>query len=155
MKNRNILQSFACAFSGMAHILRREKNMKIHFGAAISVVIFAMIIGVGMEDILWIFLAIALVLISEVLNTFFEELLNLVSPDYSRTVKYMKDIAAGAVLTASVFSIIVAIMVFGKRFGSDQSLTAVIVLFVYFILIFLISSFGGEKSEKDKSGNNR
>ena len=155
MKNRSILQSFLRAFSGMAHILKRERNMKIHFGAAIGVVIFSMIIGVEREGVLWIFLAITLVIISEVLNTFFEELLNLINPDYSKTVKYMKDIAAGAVLTASIFSIIVAIMVFGKRFRSDQSLTAVIVLFVYFILIFLISSFGGEKSEKDKSGNSR
>lgn len=139
----------------MAHILKKERNMKIHFSAAIGVVIFAMFIGVGMEDILWIFLAIALVIMSEALNTFFEELLDLLNPNYNKTVKHMKDIAAGTVLTASVFSIIVAVMVFGKRFGSDQSLTAVIVLFVYFILIFLLSFFGGEKSEKDKSGNSR
>ncbi len=139
----------------MAHIFRKERNMKIHFLAALSVVILSMILNIGMDSMLWIFLAIALVLITEALNTFFEELLNFISPKYHVSIKHMKDIAAGGVLTAAVFAVIVALIVFGKKAGTDQSVLADIVLFLYLGLIAFISIFGGEKSEnkKDKSSN--
>lgn len=155
MKNRNILQSFARAFSGMVHVFRKERNMKIHFLAALSVVTLSMILNIGMDNMLWIFLAIALVLITEVLNTFFEELLNFISPKYHVSIKHMKDIAAGGVLTAAVFAVIVALIIFGERVGTDQSILADVVLFSYLGLIALISIFGGERSgnKKDKSGD--
>ncbi len=155
MKNHNILQSFACAFSGMAHIFKKERNMKIHFSAAIAIVILSMILNIGMNDMLWIFLAIALVMITEAMNTFFEELLNFISPQYNVSVKHMKDIAAGGVLTATIFAVIVALIVFGRKTGTDQSTLVDIVFFLYLGLIVLMSILGGEKSgnEKDKSSD--
>lgn len=145
-----------CAFSGMAHILRKERNMKVHFAVALFVVVLSMMLNIEIDSMLWIFLAIALVLITEVLNTFFEELLNFISPKYHVAIKHMKDLAAGGVLTAAVFAVVVALIIFGKKAGTNQVVLADIVFLVYLGTIAIISIWGGEKkngSKKNKSGD--
>jgi len=139
----------------VAYVLKRERNMKIHFASALGVILFSMMIGVNAENMLWIFLAIALVLITEILNTFFEELLDFISPQYSKAVKHMKNMAAGGVLMAAVFAIVVAIGVFGKRFGYDLYWVSEVVFLTYIFIVIILLFTGGEKDEKDKSGNHR
>ncbi|WP_051962591.1 diacylglycerol kinase family protein [Mesoaciditoga lauensis] len=152
---RTILKSFEYAFQGLAYVLKRERNMKIHFAAALGAIIFSVAVGIDAENMLWIFLAIALVMITEILNTFFEELLDFVNPQYSEAVKHMKDMAAGGVLMAAIFAIVVAIGVFGKRFGYDLYWVSETVFLVYLFLVIVLVLGGGKKNEKNKSGNHR
>lgn len=138
----------------MSHALHTQRNMKIHFATAAAVVIVSLILKLEADEFLWIFLAITLVILSEVFNSFFEEFLDFVNPEYHEKVKHMKDMAAGGVLTSAIFAITVAFIIFGKRFGVDLSFYASFVLFAYLFLVFLISVFcKGEKSGKDKSGH--
>lgn len=154
MKKRRLLSSFKAAFEGMAYTLKTQRNMKIHFAAAGGVIFFAIVLGIEADEILWIFLAIVLVLVSEILNTFFEDLLDFVNPQYSKAVKHMKDVAAAGVLTSAVFSVIVALIIFGNRFGSDTSVAAGILLLSYLVLVLIISVFSGgeDDNKKSKSG---
>ena len=152
-KRHSLFKSFEYAFQGLAYVLRSERNMKIHFVSALGVVVFSMIVGVDVEGMLWIFLAIALVLITEILNTFFEELLDFLNPQYSEPVKHMKNMAAGGVLMAAVFAIVVAIGVFGKRFGHDLCWVSEIVFLIYMLVIAILFLVDGEKSGKNKSSD--
>ncbi|HEU25165.1 MAG TPA: diacylglycerol kinase family protein [Mesoaciditoga lauensis] len=150
MKRRTLIDSFKYAFNGMAHALSTQRNMKIHFASAIVVVFISLVLKLEADEFLWIFLAITLVLLSETFNSFFEEFLDFVNPQYSEKVKHMKDMAAGGVLTAAIFAITVAIIIFGKRFGVNLSLYASLVLFAYLFYIFMISVFfKGGKSGKN------
>ncbi len=152
MKRRNLLSSFKYAFEGMSHALKSQRNMKIHFVTAGTVVAVSLILKLEVDEFLWIFLAITLVLVSEIFNSFFEEFLDFVSPQYHEAVKHMKDMAAGSVLTAAIFAVTVAIIIFGKRFGFNLSVYASIVLFAYLFFVFFISVFFKEKKNKeDKS----
>ncbi len=150
MKRRTLIDSFKYAFNGMAHALSTQRNMKIHFASAIAVVFISLVLKLEADEFLWIFLAITLVLLSETFNSFFEEFLDFVNPQYSEKVKHMKDMAAGGVLTAAIFAITVAIIIFGKRFGVNLSLYASLVLFAYLFYIFMVSVFfKGGKSGKN------
>jgi diacylglycerol kinase len=64
----------------------------------------------------WIIIAIALVFITEMLNTSIEFLTDLVSPNYHPLAKNTKDVAAGAVLVAAIIAIILGLMIFLPKF---------------------------------------
>ncbi len=155
MKKR-MIDSFRFAFNGMVHALRTQRNMKIHFATAGFVVVVSLILKLEPDEFLWIFLAITLVLMAETFNSFFEEFLDFVNPQYHESVKHMKDMAAGSVLTAAIFAVVVAIIIFGKRFGVDLSVEASSVLFSYLGFTLVLSTFfKGEKNGKDKGSNCR
>lgn len=108
---RNRLKSFKYAISGLAYILKAEPNARIHLLAGISVVGLGAFLDLERLEWLWIGLAIALVWILEAVNTAFEYLCDLVSPEHSESVKHAKDIAAGGVLIAAFFALFVAALV--------------------------------------------
>ncbi len=135
-------------------MLKKERNMKIHFVAALGVILFSALLQVSSEDMLWIFLAIALVMITEILNTFFEKLLDLLNPEYNVVVKRLKDMSAAGVLMASIFAVVVALAVFGKRFGVNLYWLSEVIFLVYLVMVIVLS-LGGDNNEKDKSGSGR
>ena len=57
-------------------------------------------------------LVFGLVLVAEALNTAFEIDINLTSPEYHPFARDTKDVAAGAVLLASIISVIVGLVIF-------------------------------------------
>ncbi len=59
-----------------------------------------------------IMFAIALVFVSEIFNTAIEIDIDLTSPEYHPYARDTKDVAAGAVLVASIFALIIALIVF-------------------------------------------
>jgi diacylglycerol kinase (ATP) len=58
-------------------------------------------------------LAIVLVWVAEALNTAFEYLCDVASPEFHPLVEKSKDVAAGAVLLSALGAVIVAAFVFG------------------------------------------
>ena len=65
-------------------------------------------------DWILICIAIGLVIVSEMLNTAIEKVVDMVSPDYNEKAKFIKDVSAGAVLVAVIVSIIIGCVVFIK-----------------------------------------
>ena len=62
----------------------------------------------------WCFLVLAIVSVwvAEALNTAFEFLCDVASPDFHPIVKHSKDVAAGAVLLSAVGAVILGLLVF-------------------------------------------
>ncbi len=102
------------ALKGIFIFFRDGRNAKIHLIAASLVIIAGFIFKITTQEWLWISLAIAFVLITEMLNTSIELLCDLVMPHQNEKAGKLKDIAAGAVLVAVVFSLIVAGIIFWK-----------------------------------------
>ena len=71
------------------------------------------LLGICPEEWCWLVLAITVVWVSEALNTAFEFLANVVSPTFDPQVKQAKDVAAGAVLIATLGAILIGLLVFG------------------------------------------
>jgi diacylglycerol kinase len=113
MRSRNFLESFRFACSGLWYALRTQRSTRIHLTVAAAVV--ALGLWLNLSYIQWavLTLTIGFVLVSEMLNTVAETLVDLTSPDYHPLAKVVKDVTAGAVLLAAIISVIVGLLVLG------------------------------------------
>lgn len=112
------LKSFGHAWTGLAFLMKSEPHARVHLLATTVVLITAWALDVSRQDWLWLILAITLVWICEAVNTAFEYLCDVVSPEFSQDVKLAKDIAAAAVLIAAIAAVIIGVIVFIPYFRS-------------------------------------
>jgi diacylglycerol kinase (ATP) len=116
-----VLQSFNWAFEGVIHVLRTERNMRIHFALAAAVLILAFSYGVTKLELMALLIAISFVLIAEMVNTAIEATIDLATTSFDPLAKMAKDIAAGAVLIASVNAVVIGYLVFADRLTEPSS----------------------------------
>jgi undecaprenol kinase len=107
--------TFRAAFKGLFNLLQTEHNIYIHLAIVAVVVMLAAVLGVSWHDWLFLVLAIALVLVTETMNTAVEALVDLVSPEKRLLAGRIKDLAAAAVLLAAFFAVVVGGLVFGPH----------------------------------------
>lgn len=108
-------RSLGFAFRGLKTLVASENNARIHLVATLGVVGAGIVFHVSGAEWLWLALAIALVWLTEAVNTALEKLVDLVSPDYHPLAGQVKDLAAAAVLVTAFFALAVAGFVFGER----------------------------------------
>ena len=111
----SILESFNFAFEGVIHVLRTQRNMRIHFAIAAAVLIAAVALGVGRIELIALLIAISFVLIAEMINTALEAGIDVATTSFDPLAKLAKDIAAGAVLIATVNAVAVGYLVFSEH----------------------------------------
>jgi len=110
---RSRMNSIRYALQGCVQLVKQEPNAKIHALATVAVIIAGLVKGIGRYDWMALIFAIALVWITEALNTTVEMLCDLwCDGQYHPKVKIIKDIAAAAVWIASLASICIAAFVF-------------------------------------------
>jgi diacylglycerol kinase (ATP) len=120
-RSPSVLQSFNFAFEGIIHVLRTQRNMRIHFAIAVVVLVAAAVVGVGRLELVALLLAISFVLIAEMLNTALEAGIDVATTSFDPLAKLAKDIAAGAVLIATVNAVAVGYLVFVDRVRDPSS----------------------------------
>ena len=120
-KAPSILESFNFALEGLIHVLRTQRNMRIHFAIAIAVLIIGLATGVNRLELIALLLAIAFVLIAEMINSAIEHAIDVSTTSFDPLAKLAKDIAAGAVLIASVNAIAIGYLVFSGEFAERGS----------------------------------
>ena len=117
----SIVESFNFAFEGVIHVLRTQRNMRIHFATAVIVLVWALIAGVSKIELIALLLAISFVLIAEMVNTAIEAAIDVATTSFDPMAKLAKDIAAGAVLIAAVNAIAVGYLVFSGEVADRSS----------------------------------
>ena len=90
-----VFQSFNYAFEGVIHALRTRRNMRIHFAIAAGVLVLAFIYDVTRLELIALMIAIAFVLIAEMVNTAVEATINLSDSVLRPPREDAKDLAAG------------------------------------------------------------
>lgn len=118
MKARNLGESFRFAAIGIAQAFGSERNIRIHTAAAVSVVLLSYALGLGALETAAVVLAAVIVIVAEMVNTALEHFVDMVTQEYHPLAAKVKNIAAGAVLTAAVGAAVVGIMIFGPRLVS-------------------------------------
>lgn len=114
MKRNTLVDSFNCAVEGLLYVFKTQRNMKIHLLMGIVVIICCIIFKVSIPDFLFICFAISFVLVCEMINTGLELMTDMLSETYHPLVRIIKDIAAGAVLIASVNAVITGYLLLSK-----------------------------------------
>jgi diacylglycerol kinase (ATP) len=115
LRPSSLVESFNVAFEGIIHVLRTQRNMRIHFAFAVAVLIAALVTGVNKFELVALLIAIAFVLIAEMVNTAIEGAIDVATTSFDPMAKLAKDIAAGAVLIATVNAVAVGYLVFADR----------------------------------------
>jgi diacylglycerol kinase (ATP) len=112
---RGRLKSFAYALQGIGTILKSQHNAWIHCAGTLLVCVMGLLFGISSAEWCWLIPAVMVVWTAEALNTAFELLCDVASPQYHPLVKKAKDASAGAVLICAIGSTVVGLLVFGPH----------------------------------------
>ncbi|TNE55496.1 MAG: diacylglycerol kinase family protein [Bacteroidetes bacterium] len=112
-----LLKRFYHAFSGLYFLIRREQSFRLHL------VLFGMLVACSfyfeLNKYEWIAVLIcsSMVFALEAVNSSIEQLANRLHPEKHEQIKWVKDMAAAAVLIAALFSVGVALVIFLPKLG--------------------------------------
>ncbi len=152
---KNHLDSFRYAVEGIVHVFRTQKHMRFHFLTVVLVLLIGLMLRLSRVEMAVLFLVVSSVLVAEMMNTAIESVVDMVTQAYHPLAKLAKDIAAGAVLIASMTAAIVGgILFFGSnqiarlhpRAAHDpQTVTVLLTVVVLVLIIVLIGKVLGGK----------
>lgn len=106
------LKSFGFAWKGILSAIREQHNFRIHLAAALLAILLGWITKISPGEWLAIIVMTGMVLATELLNSAIEELVDLLSPELRPLAGKVKDLAAGAVLVASIAAAATGLIVF-------------------------------------------
>ncbi len=104
--------AFLYAGSGIFEAFKMETHLRLHVLAALLAVSLGFCFSISKVEWCLILICIALVISLELVNSSIEKLCNEITLQEKTSIKYIKDIAAGAVLVVSIASFIVGLIIF-------------------------------------------
>ena len=175
-QGQSLAHSFKCAFAGIGRVLFFERNAQIEVSVAFLVGMAAGLFLITGWQLVALLICIFGVLSLEIANSALEAVVDLASPDYHPLAMRAKDAAAGAVLMATLGSVVIGCVIFGPKLlhiGSYVTRMVTVQISVSYVLydvcllllcvyVFTINllhlrlrSLGGKSQESDKNVNDR
>ncbi|WP_428932980.1 diacylglycerol kinase family protein [Lactiplantibacillus pentosus] len=115
-KNHSFWPSWLHAWNGLKTVVIEERNMRTHLVLGAVALIAGWWVRLTVNEWLWLALAIFLVMLCEINNTIAENLSDMITgPRFSPQAKKIKDIAAGAVVFAAAFAVLVGLILFAPK----------------------------------------
>lgn len=105
------MKAFGYAINGLFHFAK-EPHARIHIGFVVLVIAMAVYFAIPSMEWIAILLCCAMILSLEAMNSALERVTDIASPKFNAKAGLVKDIAAGAVLLASIFAAIVGMIIF-------------------------------------------
>ena len=106
------LESFKYAFDGFKTLFLEEHNARIHLFIALIIILTGFYFNLSNIEWLFIFFCIGFVFFAELVNSSIENIADFISPQKHTSIKKVKDLAAAAVLTIAITSVIVGLIIF-------------------------------------------
>ena len=106
------LESFKYAFDGFKTFFLEEHNARIHAFIALIIILIGFYFNLSNIEWLFIIFCIGFVFFAELVNSSIENIADFVSPEKHNSIKNVKDLAAAAVLTSAITSVIVGLIIF-------------------------------------------
>ncbi len=115
-KSSSVKESLYNAIKGISLAVSSQRNFRIELLVSVFVIVLALLLGFSVTDLCILIIMIAIVLISELLNSIIEFTLDAVyKNNYSRLVEMAKDMSAGMVLLSAIISVIIGILLFASN----------------------------------------
>ncbi len=108
------MKKFQVAFQGLI-IALKDKSIRIQFILASITLIIGYFLNLSITQWLFVFVSIALVVVSEILNTCIEKIADFIQPEYNHKIKEIKDLSSAGVLFASMIALVVALIIVLER----------------------------------------
>jgi diacylglycerol kinase len=109
---RKRFNSFRFAIKGLKTMASTQPNFVIHLIAGFFAIAAAFYFRLSPTEWIALFIVITLVLLTEIINTAIEFVVDLVSPDFHPLAGKIKDISAAAVVLAVLLSLIAGAIIF-------------------------------------------
>lgn len=112
MNTSKFFRSFSYALRGIGTVFNEEFNARVHLLAAMVAIVLGIVLKVAWFE--WIILVLLMggVFAMELINTSIEHLTDLYSRELNPKIKKIKDLAAGAVLVASITALVIGLIIF-------------------------------------------
>ncbi|GGB14136.1 diacylglycerol kinase family protein [Puia dinghuensis] len=110
------IKSFSHAIAGIRQFILHEHNARIHLVATIGVITAGWLFQVTRLEAAALAAVTGLVWVAEIINTCIERLADLITRERRPEIKIIKDLAAGAVLTAAAIAVVAALFIFIPKF---------------------------------------
>ncbi len=115
-KAQGINNTFKNAGKGIRLVIKSENNIRVHFFAAVFVIVLGIVLDLSVAKLCILLLAIGLVVVAEMLNSAIEFTLDAMFHNkYSKLVGMAKDISAGAVMFATFIAVAIGLIMFGSE----------------------------------------
>ncbi len=111
LKNKNFIDAWKKAFSGIWYTIKTQRNLKVQLGIALIVIVACIVFRLNIIECMFLAFATMLVIITETMNTAVETVVNLCTDKFHPLAKIAKDVAAGAVVLSSLNAVIIAILI--------------------------------------------
>lgn len=109
---KTFIRSFDFAFQGMLQFFSKQRNAQIQTVLGIVAITLGFIVSISPYQWLLVLFCIGLVISLEMINSAIEIFCDMVTTDFHPKIKIIKDVAAGAVLVASIASLVIGLIVF-------------------------------------------
>jgi len=114
-KNKNSFKkSFNCALRGLKYVIKNERNFRIELLIAIFVVFLATVFNIKIWEFVVLIFLITWVLVTELINTVVERVVDILEPRVHPYARLIKDIMASVVLLSAGMSILVGGIIFSS-----------------------------------------
>ncbi|MFH1720734.1 MAG: diacylglycerol kinase family protein [Patescibacteria group bacterium] len=112
-KLKEFANSFKHAFNGIFHSFHEQRNIKIMLIIGLAVILLAYLLNIKKHELIIVVFICFFVIILEMINTSIERTIDAISNgETKRKYGVAKDILAGAVLMATILSIIAGLLIF-------------------------------------------
>lgn len=100
------------AWQGINQFFSRDRNGKIQLVIGLTAIILGFTVSLSSIQWILVLFCIGLVISLEMINSAIEKYCDLVTTNFHPGIKIIKDVAAGAVLVASITSLIIGLIIF-------------------------------------------
>jgi diacylglycerol kinase len=111
---KNFFKSFLFAIKGVIASFEEQRNLKVQILVAMLTIGASFYFAITATEWCLVIFSIGLVISLEMFNTAIEDLVDLVTSEWKPLAGKVKDMAAGAVLIASVMAVIIGVIIFRK-----------------------------------------
>lgn len=144
VKDHSLLDSFDNAARGVLFCVRNERNFRIHLVAGFLALFGSMFLDLSLIEFYVLLLVIAGVLVSEMINTALEKIVDLATPEYKRLAKEIKNIGAACVLMFVVVALFVGYLMLSAHIPSrtEMAVYAIKTSPWYLSVIAILATYG-------------
>jgi len=108
----SLKKSFQHAFRGLKYVLKSERNFRIELIFAVLILVFSVILKIEKWELVVIIFLTTLVLVTELINTITERIVDILEPRMHPFAKLIKDIMAAIVLISAVMATAIGLIIF-------------------------------------------
>lgn len=111
-KNNKFKASLNCAMRGLKYVVRNERNFRIELIIATFIIFLSIVLGIKIWEFIIVIFLITWILVTELMNTVVERVVDILEPRIHPFARLIKDIAAGVVLISALMSTLVGLLIF-------------------------------------------